>query len=280
MQRWKEFGRPLETLEMPNLFGENVSTVGGRGWQRQFPSMGEVTVLSRLSLRQGTEMLAFWESQGSKVTKSTADDTRTFTLHVLSGAGFGKSYPFKGSNDDVDPQPSKYRDSLSLILDHILLITILGPKLLTTRWMPEAWTRISQTVFDFKAYMTEILVEEKHHIGQGKPTTGNLVASLICASEQASHEDGTKGHDLSESEIYGSIFVLHFAGYDSTAITLASSLVFLAANIEVRDWLLEEIHHVLPNPDKSTWNYTEAFPYLKRCLSALVSPPYPPTPTF
>lgn len=121
------------------------------------------------SLRQGTEMLAFWESQGSKVIKSTADDTKTFTLHVLSGAGFGKSYPFKGSNDDVDPQPSKYRDSLSLILDHILLIMILGPKLLTTRWMPKAWTRISQTVLDFKAYMIEILVEEKHHIGQGKP---------------------------------------------------------------------------------------------------------------
>lgn len=157
-------------------------------------------------------MPAFWESQGSKVIKSiTADDAKTFTLHVLSGAGFGKSYPFKGSNDgDVDPQPSKCRDSLSLILDHILLIMILGPKLLTMRWMPKAWTRIGQAVFDFKAYMTEILIEEKHHIEQGKPTTSNLVASLIHASEQASHEDVTKGHGLSESEIYGNIFVLHF----------------------------------------------------------------------
>lgn len=215
-------------------------------------------------------MLAFWESQGSKVIKSTADDTKTFTLHVLSGAGFGKSYPFKGSNDDVDPQPSKYRDLLSLILDNILLIMILGPKLLTTRWMPKAWTRISQTVFDFKAYMTEILVEEKHHIGQCKPTTGNLV-TLICASKQASH--GTKGHDLLESEIYGSIFVLHFAGY-STAITLTSSLVFLAANIEARDWLLEEIHHVLPNPNKSTWNYTKSIPTPKTLpLSPTQDPP-------
>lgn len=96
--------------------------------------------------------------------------------------------------------------------------------------MPKAWTRIGQTVFDFKAYMTEILVEEKHHIEQGKPTTNNLVASLIRASEQASHEDGTKGHGLSESEIYGNIFVLHFAGYDTTAISLASSLVFHVAN--------------------------------------------------
>ena len=85
---------------------------------------------------------------------------------------------------------------------------------------------------------------------------------------------------MSESEIYGNILVLHFAGYDTTAITLAFSLAFLDANPEVRDWLLEEIYHVLPNPDKPTWNYTKAFPHLKRCLSVLVSPSYPATPAF
>lgn len=190
MQCRKEFERPLGTLEMLNLFRKNVSTVEGQEWQRQrkiasIPFNEQNNSLAWAeSLRQGTDILAFRESQGSKVIRSTADDAKTFMLHVLSGAGFGKSYPFKGSNDDdVDPQPSKYRDSLSLILDHILLIMVLGPKLLTMRWMPKAWTRTGQAVFDFKAYMTEILVEEKHHIEQGKPATGNLVASLIRASE-------------------------------------------------------------------------------------------------
>ena len=185
MQRRKEFDRPLETLEMLNLFGKNVSAVEGQEWQRQrgiasipFDEQSNSLVKAE-SLRQGTDILAFWESQGSKVIRSTADDVKTFTLHVLSSAGFVKSYPFKGSNDgDVDPQPSKYRDPLSPILDHILLIMILGPKLLTMCWMPKAWSRIGQAVFDLKAYMTEILVEEKHHIEQGKPTTGDLVASL------------------------------------------------------------------------------------------------------
>jgi cytochrome P450 len=242
MQRRKEFDRPLETLEMLNLFGKKVSAVEGQEWQRQrgiasipFDEQNNSLVRAE-SLRQGTDILAFWESQGSKVIRSTADDAKTFMLHVLSSAGFGKSYPFKGSNDDdVDPQPSKYRDPLSPILDHILLIMILGPRLLTMCWMPKAWSRIGQAVFDFKAYMTEILVEEKYHIEQGKPTTGNLVASLICASGQVSHGGGTKGHGLSGGGIYGNIFVLHSAGYDTTAITLASSLVFLDANPEVRD---------------------------------------------
>jgi len=133
MQRRKEFERPLETLEMLNLFGKNVSTVEGQEWQRQrkiasisFSEQNNSLVWTE-SLRQGTDIPAFWESQGSKVIRSTADDTKTFTLHVLSNASFRKSYPFKGSNDDVDPQPSKYRNSLSLILDHILLIMILGP---------------------------------------------------------------------------------------------------------------------------------------------------------
>ena len=86
------------------------------------------------------------------------------------------------------------------------------------RWMSKAWTRIGQAVFDFKAYVTEMPVEGKHHIEQNKPTTGNLVVSLIRVSEQVSYEDGTKGYGLLESEIYGNIFVLHFAGYDTIAI--------------------------------------------------------------
>ena len=56
--------------------------------------------------------------------------------------------------------------------------------------------------------------------------------------------------------MYGDIFVLHFAGY-ITAVTIVCSLVILTANPEVQGWLSEEIHHVLPNPDKSTWNYTK-----------------------
>jgi hypothetical protein len=127
MQRWKEFERPLETLEMLNLFGENVPTIGGRGWQRQFPSMGEVTVLSGLSHFDKASRCWHFGSRRTQRLSRVQQMTQTFTLHVLSGAGFGKSYLFKGSNDDVDPQPSKYRDSLSLILDHILLIMILGP---------------------------------------------------------------------------------------------------------------------------------------------------------
>ena len=80
--------------------------------------MSKVTVLSGLS--HFDKVPRCWKQQDSKAIKSTADNAKTFTLYVLSSAGFGKSYPFKGSNDDdVDPQPSKYRYSLSLILDHI-----------------------------------------------------------------------------------------------------------------------------------------------------------------
>ena len=142
--------------------------------------MSKVTVLSGLSHSDRVPTYWHFGSRRAQRLSGVQQTTRRLSrLHVLSGAGFVKSYPFKGSSDgDVDPQPSKYRDPLSPILDHILLIMILDPKLLTMCWMPKAWSRVSQAVFDFKAYMTEILVEEKHHIEQGKPTTGDLVASL------------------------------------------------------------------------------------------------------
>ncbi|KAF2495228.1 cytochrome P450 monooxygenase-like protein [Lophium mytilinum] len=274
----KEFDRPMETMEMLNVLGKNVSSVQGAEWQRQrkivnipFNEQNNRIVFDE-ALRQGAGMIKYWTSRPGNVMDDVLEDSKTFTLNVLSGAGFGRSAPFAGFDEQQRSTDSgfarKNRENLSTILDYILLILVVGPRLLTAPFMPKAVSRIGQAVSDFKEYVSNIVSEEKSLIRQGKSSASSLVASLIRASEQASDKEGAKAA-LSESEIFGNIFIFHFAGYDTTALSLSTAFVFLAACPDVQDWISDEIRCVLPNDDQSTWNYAEAFPRFKRCVAVL-----------
>lgn len=103
-----------------------------------------------------------------------------------------------------------------------------------------------------------------------------LLSSLVRASEDEklkhfkSSEDGTKG--LNSSEVLGNIFAINVAGHDTTANTLAYSMLLLAAYPEVQDWVGKELREILPHPSSETWFCGEVFSRLKRCQAVLVSP--------
>ena len=208
---------------------------------------------------------------------------RTLSLHVISGAGFGKFYSFHNSTEPPKPgHMFNYRDSLSLILDNILLILIIGPKFLTSRYRPRVWARVGQAIVDFKAHMQDMYVDEQNLLSCGKAGADNITSSLVRASEAGISSSGNTSKQnliqhpkagsylLTEAEVYGNIFVYNFAGHDTTAITLGWTLFLLAAHPEVQDWLFEEIHFFFPDFDSAPESYDAVYPKLKRCLAVLV----------
>ncbi|TVY53796.1 putative cytochrome P450 4d21, partial [Lachnellula suecica] len=224
-------------------------------------------------------MLQFWIGlEDNLPIRRTASDTRTFSLHVLSGSGFGKPYSFQKSGEPPKPgHMFNYRDSLALILENSLLILIFGPKFLTKKFLPRSWLRIGQATVDFKYYITEMVNDEKLAISQGKIRGANITNSLIRASEEMSQSAGKTGdkdlqviRGLTEGEIYGNIFVYNFAGHNTTALTLNSTLHLLAAYPKVQDWISEEINNVVKDDHISTWNYNDIYPQLNRCLAVLL----------
>lgn len=214
-------------------------------------------------------MLEYWKSK--KVVTTLAQDAKTFSLHVLSSAGFGKSYPFNSSSDFASSsRSSTYKDSLCLILENAILILVLGPKLLSNRFLqrifPSHWVRVGRATVDFKAYMAEIIEEEKLSLAQGKQSRDNLMTALIRSSSEAE-----RGQSLTEAEIFGNMFIFNFAGHDTTAHTLAYTFVLLAAHPNVQMWMSQEIRHVCGSTATSALNYRQIFPKLKRCLAVLVN---------
>ena len=180
-------------------------------------------------------------------------------------------------------QSSTYRDSLSVILRNILVVLVLPPVAFRLPFLSAKWTRIGWAITEFRQYMLAQLADEKRLIAEGKPGSGTLMSNLVRASEirpelarrganGKAAVDG-KGYELeplSVDEILGDVFVLHFAGHDTTAISLAYSMILLVAHPEVQDWIAEELNFYLDSDETETWGYEVAFPKLKRCLAVLV----------
>lgn len=114
--------------------------------------------------------------------------------------------------------------------------------------------------------MTELYEEEK---SQARLKAGSaaktLMSSLVHASQDEAQQNGS---GLTESEIYGNMFMLNFAGHDTTAHTFTFAIHFLAANPAVQDWVSEEVRTVLG--DNNDWDYATHFPRLRRCFAVML----------
>jgi hypothetical protein len=225
-------------------------------------------------VRQAKQMMDYWASF-TKPVRTTDEDTRTLSLHVLSGAGFGKQYSFSSSAEKPkEGHRFNYRDSIALVLENCVLIFILGPKLLAKLSGWPIFGRLSnvgQATIDFKDHMTTMLQEEKQAIAEGKTRAATITNSLIRASghDGSSKDAGFKG--LTEDEIYGNIFVYNFAGHDTTATVFNWAFYLLAAYPEVQDWMFEEIDSVCGDKDLATIDFKDIFQKLPRCLAIMVS---------
>ena len=211
-------------------------------------------------------MRKYWTSKLSIDT--AAADLRTLSLHVLSRAGFGKSFKFESQEDRQKAASSSanYKESLQTILENCVLILGLGTKFIAHPWLPKKLRDIHAAYVAFLAYMTDMYEEEKAAYAAGRSTDSNLMRSMIRAS-QAEVKDGSGG--LTEAEIYGNMFVFNFAGHDTTAHSFTFAIFFLAAHPQVQDWLSDEIRRVVGDRPIDQWDYRTHFPRLKRCLTVL-----------
>lgn len=147
----------------------------------------------------------------------------------MSGAAFGKSYPFRRSekaDSSTKEDSSSYGEALRLILDRCIPLIVLERKNLSKTWLPKSFRELYQATLIFQEHMTKAYEDEKRAMIRGEEQEYNLMTSLVRASQvnmnqkkdsyTGSHQEG-----LTEEEIYGNIFVFNFAGHDATANSLA-----------------------------------------------------------
>ncbi|KAF2740326.1 cytochrome P450 [Polyplosphaeria fusca] len=278
LKRKDEFGRDMEAFKVLDIYGKSLATAEGEEWNRHrkvsaatFTEKNNELVW-RESLEQANEMLRFWVDRSPQPIRTIGDDVKTFTLNVLSGALFGKRYPFEGrvesKRKDTDGRKNaafRYRNSISTILEKIVPILIFGEKILREAWwLPESFRKAGHAVSNFRTHVNDLITEEELS-GAGhaeKTSSPTLVTNLVKASQA-----GPK--PLTRDEITSNLFVYAFAGNDTTAITFTHILAFMAASPEIQDWIAEEIRYFTdPSADAIDLQY-ETCAKLKRCLAVV-----------
>jgi hypothetical protein len=228
------------------------------------------------SLRQTRYLMEDWGTrEGNNNGFSTVSkDTHTLSLNVMASCGFRRSFDSKGSSEQVTSiETYSYRDALQIVLDNAILIMLIPRRYLRYSWLPRNLQVLGKAAADFEIHMTRMLDEETSMMNRSEKGSESLMTSFFTALDTHQIEDanatGTRG--LSVDEIFGNIFVVNFAGHDTTANTLVFTMTLLAANPEVQDWVREEVRRVTKGTDVVEWDYETLFPQLIRCRAILVS---------
>lgn len=197
-----------------------------------------------VSLRQTQQLIEAWASSSSSGVTSVAKDTRTLSLNVLAAIGFRRSFSFLKADDTRAKREGtmySYRDALQIVLDNVIILMLIPPRHLAYPWLPTFLRKIGSAAQDFKTHMVKMLDEENRLMNQGEEGTGSLMTSFIRALDVRTKDfEGSASQGLSVDEIFDNIFVINFAGHDTTANTLAFSTLLLAAYPDVQNWVAEE----------------------------------------
>ncbi|KAK7928344.1 hypothetical protein PG985_005342 [Apiospora marii] len=255
------------------VFRRKSDLVEGEQWKRQrkaanscFNEPNNEVVWSE-SLAQADGMIRYWASKPS--ITSTSDDSRTLSLHILSRAGFGRSFKFQGHLEKrAASVVMSYKESLQIVLDNSILIMALGTRFLARPWLPASLRRLHRAIVAYQEFLTGIYEEEKRLVAQrdAKMMGRTLMSTLV----RASAEEEDPATRLTERELYGNMFLFNFAGHDTTTHSLVFGLMHLAINPEVQEWISEEVCRVLEDRPVSEWDYHSEFHRLKRCAAVLM----------
>lgn len=277
-RRRRDFVKAVALYKPLEIFGRNVVTTEGDDWVRHrrittppFNERNSALVWDE-SKRQATDMLKMWASNQKGVVNPQSD-TMVLALHVLTAAGFGRSYTFgSGLGSALENHSLTYRDSLSLILGNLFTAVFTATLNLPTWMLHSKFKQVQDAVVNFRQYMAEMVAEEREAMDAGAEEQDNLMSILVRASENQNKEGKGTRH-LTDSEIYGNLFSYNLAGHETTSNTLAYATILLAANPEWQKWAAEEVDQVTAGVDLKDLDYETYYPQLKRVLAIMVRQP-------
>lgn len=209
-------------------------------------------------------MVDYWSSRSAAGIPDLQRDARTVTLNVLASTVFGESADFIGSTDlktKIWSPAESFRDALLLVHQYIVHLMVVPYQHLMKPFMPNGLRQIGYAAYCLKVSMEKVVKEERAALKDGEPGTGGLITSLVRAIDHKA-DRGT----LSLEETLGNIFMINFAGLDTTANVLAFMMMRLAGEPDVQEWLHEEIIGLTQGRPVQECEY-DLLPRFNRCFA-------------
>jgi cytochrome P450 len=271
----KTWSAPEAQSQIFAFYGQNVSSTNGVEWQRHrkittgaFNERSMARVWDESIKRVQDLKLEEEEERSLGRIRKTFD---LFAMHVLAAVFFGQE------NATLEDVPTGHKeslmDSLGFILKNVTLVLVFGKLSVPDFLLPNVLRRLKTSVAEFKLYMQELVLTQMQLSGKSEESRQTRSTSLLSALVTANETEkalNSKSY-LTESELYGNLFVFNLAGYETTAGTLTFALPYLAAHPEVQAWVAEEVDALYTSSRASgeRKDYAAVYPKLIRCLSVL-----------
>ena len=246
-------------------YGQNVSSLNGADWQRHrkitAPAFNDETMryVWDESIERTIKDLHFL-NVGRCTLREMRSDFSVLAMDILATVGFGQ-------DTALTSVPSGHRlslmESLGFILKNVFIMIIFASLKAPDLILPPMLRQLKLSVAEFKMYMEEAVLRQLKTEKSSKPS---LLQAMVTANEAEKQQmSAGKPSYLTDSELYGNLFVFNLAGYDTAAGTMTFALPYLALHPEVQDWVIEEVDRYFTS--STITSYQEVYPKLVRCMA-------------
>ncbi|KAI5115166.1 hypothetical protein M0805_003202, partial [Coniferiporia weirii] len=249
------FFKPANSNAILRMFGENVVSAEGDVWKRHrritAPAFNHTTYRNvwDTTARVYTDMIdnEGWRNVDETPTTEFNKISHKLALFLISIVGFGLpmswSEPPRDENGKLSVQNMIFQVASNIMERGVIprWAYHLGIKKLSE--IDEAYVR-------FEGFMQERISEREAELkkvrameGVSESSVGGGIKDIFGLLVNARLSDGKLS--LSDEEIIGNCFIFTFAGHETTANTLATTLALLALYPDEQEWVFQSIKDVL-----------------------------------
>ncbi|KAJ2933974.1 hypothetical protein H1R20_g3143, partial [Candolleomyces eurysporus] len=249
-----DFEKPQEMSQALLFWGQNLAAADGDTWRKHRRVMGPA-FNSKLYQTVWTKTAEIydqmvegegWTGKDSVEVPAVQKLTFQVALLVISTCGFG--LPFNWEEPPVASDGSMtVQQALSVTNERTLAVTNLP------RWthkLPLTYFKeIGEAVRQMEKFMNEQISLRKQMVGAGNVMENPDAFTMMVQA----NEEGDNKYALENDELIGNVFVLLFAGHETTAHTFAAALSYLAINPDIQQEILDHIVSVIGWDGKPTF---------------------------
>ncbi|KAK2462366.1 hypothetical protein APHAL10511_005672 [Amanita phalloides] len=263
------FIKPLIGSRALLLWGMNIFSANGETWRRHRRVTGPAfnnnlyahVFDKSVAMYHSMVISEKWTSREEVDIPVFQDLSRQFTLLIIQACGFGVNFDWTTASEDKDGSMSLW-EAMGIVADSTLVATI-APWLMA---LPFARFRKMRAAYKMlEGFMKEQTAERKHLLksNAGESELGKDVFTLLVQA----NEDESAKHKLNDRELIGNVYVMLFAGHETTATALAATIGFMALHQDIQHEILEQIELIVGSDRNPTF---EDYPKLNKVHAALL----------
>ncbi|KAJ7503187.1 cytochrome P450, partial [Mycena galericulata] len=257
--------KPLE-LTTAKIWGDSIASSSGDMWKRHRRIVGPAfnaknySLVATESVRTYKAMASVegWDSEKDILVAAINPIVLRFTFIIMARCGFGLTVSWVNKNDGSET--AALEEALSIAS------TTLIPRFVIPRWayrlpikklheIDQAWNTVMEL-------MGRLVLTRKEYLALEDDADKNqdIFSRLVNAS------DGSGKYTLEAEEVTANMLSILFAGNETSASVLVTTIVCLALKQEEQTKAFEEIQRVIPSTRDPELDDVKSLVHLSACM--------------